>query len=163
MSYQDRLASMNDDYQRAQASGSDDLPPNGDYQCVVDRFDFIEAKSNGRLYLKTMTTVANGAHKGWNISFLHDLEDADRLKHLKTHLRTLGVPDDDLGALEGNLPKALDSVVEVSVYTPKGYDRSFAKVTRRHENVRSSDIPYDDTPAAPVTIKDGAGGDPIPF
>src|SRR3954470_14628165 len=116
MSYQDRLAAMNDTYQQAPVAGGDELPPDDDYQAVIDRFDFIDAKT-GRLYLKTEMSVIGGQYKGWPLKTLHDLEDPDKMQYLKAHLKALQVDIEDLSALESALAGALDAVVEVRVYT----------------------------------------------
>jgi hypothetical protein len=162
--YQDRLASMDHDFQNARTPG--ELPPDGFYQCMVDRFDFIEAKTNGRLYLKTFLTVATGPDKGAEITTLHDLEDKDRMAGLKAHLQSLEIEPESLGHLEEALPGALDAIVEVTVFTAKSGNR-YARVDRRHKDglPRTSDIPYDDDAKhQPVTtISDGGGGAPIPW
>lgn len=120
--YADRLAQMDGAYDDAPvAGGFEDLPPDGDYQVVVDRFDFIEAQKNGRLYLKTIGSVATGPHKGRTVSCLHDLEDADRLKYLKKHLAVLEVEPVSLRHLEIALKAALDVPFLVAVKTSGEY------------------------------------------
>lgn len=118
MSYADRLGHMDGAYDSAPiAGGVDDLPPDGDYQVVIDRFDFIESNKNGRLYLKTIGTVAVGPHKGRQVSTLHDLEDPDRLKYLKRHLSTMEVEPVSLRHLEASLAGALDVPFLVAIKT----------------------------------------------
>jgi hypothetical protein len=120
--YADRLAIMDAAYDAApMAGGVDDLPPDGEYQVVIDRFDFIESKKNNRLYLKTISTVAIGPHTGRTISTLHDLEDPDRLKQLKRHLSVLEVEPVSLRHLETSLQDALDVPFLVAVKTNGEY------------------------------------------
>lgn len=120
--FADRLAHMDGHYDAAPvAGGFDDLPPDGDYQVVIDGFEFIESQKNLRLYLKTIGTVATGPHKGRRVSTLHDLEDPDRLKYLKKHLSTLEVEPVSLRHLEAELAGALDVPFLVAVKTNGEY------------------------------------------
>lgn len=114
------LSQFNDAYDKAPA-GLNDLPPDGDYQAVVDRFDIFEAKSNNRLYLKTEMTVALGDYKGWSVDTIHSLDDPDRMSWLKKHLTTLEVDCHDLSKLEDCLVTALDAPVLVAVKTKGEY------------------------------------------
>jgi hypothetical protein len=138
--YADRLAHMDGHYEAAPvAGGFDDLPPDGDYQCVIDRFDFVESQKNGRLYLKTLMSVAAGPLKGRRVSCLHDLEDPDRLKYLKKHLSVLEVEPVSLRHLEAELHKALDVPVLVAVKT-NGEFRNVYVNQRLGAPIRQSDV-----------------------
>lgn len=113
--YADRLAQMDAAYDSATAGAV--LPPDGEYQAVIDRFDFLESPKNGRLYLKTIATVAVGPQQGKQVSTLHDLEDPERLGYLKKHLSVLEVEPASLRNLEESLSSALDCPFLVAVKT----------------------------------------------
>lgn len=111
-----RLAALNESYENAPADPNA-LPPDGEYQAIVDRFDVIESKKNGRLYLKTEMRVVGGQYNGWSASTLHDLEDPERIQWVKKHLTVLGVVVQDLSRLEEALGAALDVPVLITVKT----------------------------------------------
>lgn len=155
---------MDDEYQRAEVGGFNrGLPPDGLHQCSVDRFDFIEAKKGtdaGKMLLKTELAVAVGEHRGWPVELIHALENKDRLGMLKDHLNALEVQVESLAELETALPRALDAVVIVKVWTTKKTDENGvpyrnAVVTQRLHGL-SVAAPVSDVPV----IDDETG---IPF
>jgi hypothetical protein len=113
MSYADRLSSLDDDFARAQTNGRG-LPPDGTYQAIVDRFDFIDAAD---LLLKTELRITGGDHDGMNVECLHNLTQPDRLDFVKKHLAALEIMPEKLSELEVVLPHALDNIVEITVKT----------------------------------------------
>jgi hypothetical protein len=160
--YADRLAAMDTSYDNAPvAGGFEDLPPDGEYQAIIDRFDFIESQKNGRLYLKTIASVAAGPQKGKKVSTLHDLEDPDRLKYLKKHLSVLEVEPVSLRNLEAELPKALDVPFLVAVKT-SGEFRNVYFNQKLGGPVRESDLGIDVPVTKPGTAN-AVSGDDIPF
>lgn len=114
MSYADRLKNMDSDYQRAQVD-SRGLPPDDNYQAVVDRFDFLEWPTG--LFLKTEMRIHGGDYDGMHVETIHAMEDPDRMEFLKKHLQALGAMPERLSDIEKVLPSALDAVVDVTVKT----------------------------------------------
>lgn len=150
MSYEDRLKQYDDNFNGAQRQRDlGELPPPGDYQAIVDRFDFFEAKSNGRLYLKTELKVVGTEHEGWPIETIHDLEDPERFDWLKTHLHRLGADVDNfqLSQIETLLHDLLDVPVEVNVYEYEskkdGSTQLGARVNRRLGDPMRQEVPAD--------------------
>jgi hypothetical protein len=113
-----RLQAMNDAWQQAEIpEGGYELPPDGDYQAVVERFDWFEANSNGHLFLKTEMRISSGASSGAEVQTIHDVEDPERLGWLKRHLSTLGVEDGPLNTLEQRLAPVAGTPVEIRIKT----------------------------------------------
>lgn len=164
--YRDRLAALDDAYRNAPVPGSNQLPPDGEYQCRIGRFDFLESKKNGRLYLKTEASVAVGPLLGYPVEFLHDLEDPDRLKQVKGHVAALELDPGQLSDLEDVLPQALDAIVLVEVWTSDRLDangnpyRNARVRSRMSGGIASSDVPV---PAAVPQATQYATDDQIPF
>lgn len=133
-SHADRLKQHDEAFTGAQRrSDLGEMPDVGDYQALVHRFDYIEAKSNGRLYLKTeLKIVGGGEFDGWPVDILNDLEDPERYEYLKTHLHRLGVDTDSfiLSKIEEELPALLDVPVELNVYEGKNGQR-YASINKR--------------------------------
>lgn len=152
-----RLAALNESYASA-VGDPNSLPPDGDYQAVIDRFDILESKKNGRLYLKTEMTVVGGAHNGWPASTLHDLEDPDRIGWVKKHLTVLGVEVEDLSQLEDALTAALDVPVLITVKTNGEYRNCY--VNDRLGAPLRSDL---GNPPSPVTVPDEDPNNELPF
>jgi hypothetical protein len=97
------------------------LPPDGEYQARVDRFDFKEIQGEYKL-LTEMKVLAPAAYHGWEITTWHDLENPERYPSLKKHLDALGILPESLSELEVALNVALDSVVEIAVRTSSRLD-----------------------------------------
>lgn len=125
----ERLAGMNDAYRKAD-DGT--LPEDGDYQALVQSFDFFEARD--QVFLKTVLVVQHDdVYEGREVECVHNLEDPDRLHWAKKHLRTLGLPDlDDLGDLETQLHEVLDVPVAITIKTS---DRINESTGERYRNV----------------------------
>lgn len=171
--YADRLAAHDQAFQEAKRMRDfGELPDDGDYQGIVERFDFFEARSTGELYLKTEVKLTGPSEEvaGWGVEMIHNLDDSDKFDFLKTHLHRLGCtavdePGFKLSELESvHLPKLLDVPVEVNVYT---YDRKDGGGTGRGarinkalgEPMRNPETPAPAAPAVPQATND----ETIPF
>lgn len=99
----ERLAALNTDFKAAPVATDDskfDLPPDGDYQAVVNRWDFFESKKD-ELFLKTEYLVQHyPEHAGAQIDLIYSLEDPERFQYLKKDLATLGADVDSLDLTE---------------------------------------------------------------
>lgn len=145
MSYADRLSRMDDAWGKAQVD-SRGLPPDGDYQAMIDRFDFIDS-SNG-LLLKTELHITQGDYEGMRCSTIHNLEQSDRLEPAKRHLAALNALPQKLSDLERVLPSALDALVEVTVKTAaktdehgNHYRNLYVNKVLAHSGHVASDVP----------------------
>lgn len=120
---QDRLAAMDDSWRDAKpASDGIEMPPDGDYQALVERFDFFESSKNGHLLLKTELSVTSSDYAGWPASTMHDLEDPERLGWLKKHLSTLGLDvDEPLSTLKERLQAVVGVPVQIAIKTKGEY------------------------------------------
>lgn len=111
----ERLASVNDDWQRTVRTSGDDLPPDGDYQAIVERFEPFQAKSSGAYWLKTELRIQlDPDWDGKIVTTIHALDDPARAEFLVRHLRTLGISGDALEDLS-NIDQALHTVLDVPV------------------------------------------------
>lgn len=138
----DRLRQRDDAFAKAPVAGtSGEMPPDGQYQAVLNRFDFIDTK-NG-LKLLTELTVAVGDYSGWNLTTWHDLEDPDKFKWLKAHLVALEVPEPpSLTDLDFVLKGALDAPYLVTVKRgDAGYANAY--IEQRLGGPLRSDVPVD--------------------
>jgi hypothetical protein len=167
--YADRLKQMDDTWAETKAaSAPGELPPDGTYQAIVDRFDFFESKA-GQLFLKTEMVVTNGDHEGHPIETIHNLEDPDRLGWAKKHLRTLGLELEALSELEGQLPNVLDTPVEIAVKTSTTLDnegnpyRNVYVNKRLGDPIERSDVTTREAVAAVAASQNGSDTDDIPF
>lgn len=100
--------------------------PDGTYQAIVRRFDFIETK-DGILKLLTELEVAFGEWQGATVETWHDVEDPGKVKYLSDHLEGLGLPVlTDYADLVTILPTALSKPVEIALKTSdKGYQNVY--------------------------------------
>lgn len=121
----ERLMAHDEEFKEAQIMGvaKKDLPPDGEYQARVDRFDFKQVDGRYKL-LTEMKVLAPSAYHGWEVVTWHDLEDRDKYPMLKKHLDALGILPDSLAELEVALNVALDSVVEIAVRTSTKLDQN---------------------------------------
>jgi hypothetical protein len=169
---EDRLAAANAGYKEAPEAtgeGKFDLPEDGDYQAIIERFDHIDIK--GVLYLKTEMKIAHDAkYAGKEVSMLHNLEDPEKAGWLKKHLRTLGLnPDIELTDLFDEVRKALDVPVEIAVVTGQRINEKTGKPYRNVYLNKSLGGPLGPNPEAPATppaqvaAGPAAGDDDIPF
>lgn len=160
MSYEERLAYQDDAYRNAPMAGSRELPPDGEYQCVVDRFDVFEGKTDGKLYLRIEMSVAVGEKQGWPISKLHSLEDPKRFGFLKADLDVLGVMPESLADLQEALHGALDVPVLLAVKTKGDYRNVY--LNQRLGGPIRGDLPVPEGFAPRQTVPTTADED-LPF
>lgn len=182
MSIADRLAAMNDAYKAAPVAdgGSFELPPDGDYSAIIDRFDTFEGKNGptaGHLFLKTeMKIVHNDEFEGRQVSVVHNLEDPMRLDQLKRHLAILGLDPDgfNFSELFDQLSMALDLPCEIAIKTStktnpstgKFYrnvylNRVFGTPMRKNEPTKSAAA--SDLPPAPAAASVPVDDTEVPF
>jgi hypothetical protein len=103
--YADRLAKMQGEYDEAEAKTGGALVPDGDYEGLIERFDFWEKEGGGPLKLITEISVQAGEHTGLSApSVWHELEDPDRIGYTKGYLELLGLEGVNLA----ELPAALE-------------------------------------------------------
>lgn len=103
--YSDRLAKMQDEYDEAEARTGGAIVPDGDYEGLIERFDFWEKEGGGPLKLITECSVQEGEHGGMSApSVWHELEDPNRIGYTKGYLELLGLEGVNLA----ELPAALE-------------------------------------------------------
>lgn len=103
MSYEDRLAAMDDTFEEAAAQTASGIP-DGEYEGVIERFDFWEPEGGGPLKLITEISVDRGDFAGRSApSIWHELEDPDRIGWTKGFLEQLGIEGIKLSELEAAL------------------------------------------------------------
>lgn len=141
---QKMLKGYDDDYDK---SPSFRRAPDGTYQAVVERFDFLKGKDD-HTYLKTEFRIALGEYNGQVETTLHVLDVPERFGFTKGHLETLGV-EGPLSEIENNVGRVLDTPVELSVYTNTSGDKAYRNVRverRLGSPIAQSDVPSDDIP-----------------
>lgn len=135
---QERLAAMEAAFENAPVdSGSMyDLPPDdGNYEGLIDRFDFFEGGDPTQAYLAIRIKIVHNQYGGRIADVVHALEDADRFPRLKKDLATLGrgpgeyqlqdlTPDSPF--LEG----LLDTPVVIRISTGKKIDNRTGQLKR---------------------------------
>lgn len=126
MSLEERLAALSTEFKQAPIAtggGKYELPEDGTYQAVIERFDTFEGKngkSAGQLFLKTEMSIRfDEKYEGREVSVIHNLEDPERFDQLKRHLVTLGLDPEgfDFARLLDELHAVLDVPVEIAVVT----------------------------------------------
>lgn len=128
--YSDRLAKMQDEYDEAEAKTSAGTIPDGDYEGLIERFDFWEREGGGPLKLITEISVQEGEFAGRSApSVWHELEDPDRIAWTKGYLELLGLEGVNLA----ELPKALEPLagklrVGFRVTSTKKNDKTYTNV-----------------------------------
>lgn len=155
-----------------------DLPPDGDYQALVHRFDIVESDKLQQVFLKTELQIDNHpAYSGRIVDMMHNLEDPDRIGYLKGHLALLGIPVDGLDLREirpGSelLQAVLDTPVEITVKTSKKLDNDGKPFRNVYCNrslgaplTTRGDVPADTEgfTAAPSSSRPTGEDDKIPF
>lgn len=103
-SYADRLSGMDDAYAEAEAKTGGASVPDGEYEAIIERFDFWEAEGGGPLKLLTELSIAEGDYAGVTPpSIWHELEDQERIGWTKGYLKLLGLEGIKLSELEDRL------------------------------------------------------------
>lgn len=103
MSYEDRLAAMDDVFEETAAQTATGIPDD-DYEGVIERFDFWEPEGGGPLKLITEISVDRGDFAGRSAPTIwHELEDPDRIGYTKGFLEQLGIEGIKLSELEAAL------------------------------------------------------------
>lgn len=159
----ERLAPVAGTYRETKVREPGELPPDGDYQARVEKFDIWESQK-GELFLSTILMVVGGEEARAEIKTIHSLENVDRLDFLKRHLMTLGVDEpDELRGLRSRLGDVVGRIVEVRVSTSTKDNPSTGKPYRNaYVNKVISSTPTDASdfkPAASAVADD----DDIPF
>lgn len=107
--------------------GPRELPPDGDWPCLLEGFDYIVANSDGTTWLKTELRVIAGDSTGHPIELLHALDGPaatqDKIGYLKRHLINCGIDlPESIDGLHDTLVNAVGRDVMVRVYTSKKRD-----------------------------------------
>lgn len=128
--YADRLAAMDDQYESAEARTGGALVPDGEYEAVLERFDFWDPSAKGKeggLKLVTELSVTDGEYAGVAApSVWHELEDPDRIGWTKGYLQMLGLEGIRLSQLESALePLAGATKVAIRVVTKGQYRNTY--------------------------------------
>lgn len=85
---QERLAQMDETYKKLKERGDQ---PVGDFQAIIDRFDFFEGKNDGHTFLKTFLTIRHDPDwDGEEVAAIHNITDPDRAAWTLRYLRTIG-------------------------------------------------------------------------
>lgn len=160
---EERLASMQSHFDGATVNTGGslyELPPDGDYQALVHRFDFFESNA-GQAFLKTELEIQNDPqYSGRIASTVHNLEDPDRIGWLKGHLQLLGMDVDGLDLREirpgsPRLQELLDTPVAIAIKTSDRLDKDGQPYRNVYVNQRlgaplttggakTSDVPGDE-------------------
>jgi hypothetical protein len=149
-SYAERLAGMDDAYAEAEAKTASGGVPDGDYEAIIERFDFWEADGGGPLKLITELSVAEGDYAGVAPpSVWHELEDQDRIAWTKGYLELLGLQGIRLSELEPALePIAGATRVGIRVATTTS-----KKNGREYRNTYINEVIGEPGEAAPSTAQ----------
>ena len=124
-SYADRLSGMDDAYAEAEAKTSSAGVPDGDYEAIIERFDFWEAKEGGPLKLLTELSIAEGDYAGMQPPTVwHELEDEERIAWTKGYLQLLGLEGIRLSQLEEAL-EPIAGKTRVATTTSKKNGREY--------------------------------------
>lgn len=168
---EDRLAGMQGEWEKAKAFNQGELPEDGTYQALIQRFDFFESKK-GELFLKTELQIQlDEKYEGHPVEIIHNLSDPDRLDWLKQHLHNCGLDLENFAELDGRLHELLDVPVEIAVKTSKKTDNNGNPYRNAYVNQRlgnpmpgagATDVPADPDPV-PAGASAGQSDDDIPF
>lgn len=175
MSYEDRLAAMDDVFEETAAQTAAGIPDD-DYEGVIERFDFWEPEGGGPLKLITEISVDRGDYAGRSAPTIwHELEDPDRIGYTKGFLEQLGIEGIKLSELEAALePLAGRCRIEftvrsnVSKKNGKTYRNTYINQVLGMDGEATikpapeSDVPGDFDPD-PQDFGDGGQEDDIPF
>ncbi|HEX7246448.1 MAG TPA: hypothetical protein VF245_12885 [Solirubrobacterales bacterium] len=155
--YADRLAKMQDEYDEAEAKTSGGSVPDGEYEALIERFDFWEKEGGGPLKLITEISVQEGEFAGMSApSVWHELEDPDRIAWTKGYLEQLGLEGVNLAELPAALePLAGKCRVGIRVVTTNKGDKTY-------RNTYVNEVLEGEGPSTGAAAKSG-GDDDIPF
>lgn len=155
--------------QTAWAAAGDELPPDGEYICRIEGFDFFKAKnpsSEGfrHEYMKTMLSVWEGSLKGAPIETIHVVTSTEKFKFLRRHVEGLGAALEDPGDLldaiaglqGGYCAVTIKTSATINENTGQPYRNAYCNGPVAPGN--GSDLPSD-TPAGASVADD----DDIPF
>lgn len=152
---QDRLANMQETWNETETpEGGGGLPPDGDYQAKVERYDLVESEYSQNIQLLTELKIVSGEYSGRTVKTWHDLEDPEKLEWAKGHLRSLGLDPDqvDLGQILAHVEPTLDKVVDIRIKSkPKKngegvYTNVYVnRVLGKYDGGGGSDVPVDKT------------------
>jgi hypothetical protein len=107
---QAKLAGMDEAYENT----TDGQPEDGDYQAVIERFDFFEGR-DGTLYLKTELKIAHDPiYDGATVEAIHNLSDEDKLVWTKKYLGILGY-EGKLSQLPSEIGAFVGTPVDIAV------------------------------------------------
>lgn len=150
----DRLRGMDDQFESTEAKVSGGSVPDGEYEALLERFDFWEKKGGGPLKLITEVRVDAGEYAGLSApSVWHELEDPERIGWTKGYLHTLG--------LEGVKPSELETALEpIAGRTRVGI--RIATTTKNGKTYRDTyinEVIGEPGSAAPASTDDGTDDD----
>ena len=160
--YADRLEKMQGEYDGAEAKTSGGSVPDGEYEGLIERFDFWEKEGGGPLKLITEISVQQGEFAGMSApSVWHELEVPDRIAWTKGYLEQLGLAGVNLAELAAALePLAGKLRVGIRVVTTSKGDKTY-------RNTYVNEVIEGEGPSTGASAtSDGGGGeadDDIPF
>jgi hypothetical protein len=115
---QERLKAMQGVFNEAvpDAPGQGPMPPDGKYQALVHAFDTFESNA-GQAFLKTQLQLAldGGEWDSHVVETVHNLEDPERIKYVKAHLKVLGLDVDSVDLATLLAPDTLATLLDVPV------------------------------------------------
>jgi hypothetical protein len=146
---------MDDVFEETPAAVSGRIP-DGEYEGVIERFDFWEPDGGGPLKLITEISVDTGDYAGRSApSIWNELEDPDRLKYTKGFLELLGIEGIKLSELEealeplaGRCRVEFAVVSNVSKKNGKTYTNTYIRQVLGMDGeskLERSDVPADDS------------------
>lgn len=160
---EERLASMEGEYEAAEARAGGGTVPDDTYQATIERFDFWEPDGGGELRLVTECLITSGDYAGMHPpSVWHNLEDPEKLGFLKAYLNLLGLGEVKLSELQGALETVLDTPVEIRVATRKS-KKDGKEYTNTYINKRLGDPPAPGSGASPQAGSQPSTDNDIPF
>jgi hypothetical protein len=146
---------MDDQFEAVEARTGGAVVPDGDYEGLIQRFDFWERDGGGPLKLITEISVDAGEYAGMSApSVWHELEDPDRIGWTKGYLEMLGLKGVKLSDLEAALESLAGATrVEIRV-------TSTLKNGKTYRNTYVNEVLAAGQPAAAVAPP---AEDDIPF
>jgi hypothetical protein len=168
----DRLGQMNEAWNDAEASsGGTGVPPDGDYQALVNGFDWKD--NDWGLQLETELQITSGDYVGRQVKTWHNVEDPEKVGWAKTHLAAMGLDVDavtiqdlytDTGHLEGLLDVPVEIRIKRNTVKKDGQDKTYTNIyvnQRLGPPVERDDLPVAQEPTAAASSS--TSDDDIPF